>query len=93
MGENQYTKIFNFKSSKDRNTAKKLSKGKLVENRIARRALMLMLRYKGVPQTEIAEKLDVTPKTVGFWENRYNNEGIDGLYDKPGRGRKPSFSP
>ena len=33
------------------------------------------------------------PETVGNWLTRYLAEGVAGLYLRPGRGRKPAFSP
>ena len=33
------------------------------------------------------------PDTVYAWLDRYTAEGIDGLRVRPGRGRKPAFSP
>ena len=33
------------------------------------------------------------PTTVGNWIKRYQAEGVQGLYIRPGRGRKPSFFP
>lgn len=33
------------------------------------------------------------PDTVYRWLARYRAEGIAGLTDRPGRGRKPAFSP
>ena len=33
------------------------------------------------------------PATIYEWVNRYRAEGIAGLKNKPGRGRKPAFSP
>jgi transposase len=33
------------------------------------------------------------PDTVYSWIRRYQAEGLDGLLIKPGRGRKPAFSP
>ena len=33
------------------------------------------------------------PATVWRWIRRYLAEGIAGLDDRPGRGRKPAFSP
>ena len=33
------------------------------------------------------------PDTVYEWVRRYQGEGIEGLRVKPGRGRKPAFSP
>ncbi len=33
------------------------------------------------------------PDTVYSWFHRYNTEGLAGLQVRPGRGRKPAFSP
>jgi hypothetical protein len=33
------------------------------------------------------------PDTVYLWIDRYEAEGVAGLAIRPGRGRKPSFSP
>jgi transposase len=33
------------------------------------------------------------PDSVYSWVHRYQAEGMEGLLIKPGRGRKPSFSP
>lgn len=33
------------------------------------------------------------PETVSKWVDRYEQAGIEGLKVKPGRGRKPVFSP
>ena len=33
------------------------------------------------------------PETVAAWLARYRAEGVAGLTIKPGRGRKPAFSP
>ena len=33
------------------------------------------------------------PATVWRWLVRYQAEGLAGLHDRPGRGRKPAFSP
>ena len=33
------------------------------------------------------------PKSIYRWLNQYEKEGIVGLEIKPGRGRKPAFSP
>ena len=33
------------------------------------------------------------PDTIYAWVRRYKKEGLKGLLIKPGRGRKPAFSP
>jgi transposase len=56
------------------------------KNRFRRlRAVILALRGRTAPQ--IAEALGGGRRTVQQWIARYNAEGIDGLNDKPGRGR------
>jgi transposase len=44
-----------------------------------------------VAQTGLLKRRHKT--TVYEWVERYEAEGIDGLTLRPGRGRKPSFSP
>jgi transposase len=33
------------------------------------------------------------PDTIYEWVDRYKTEGFQGLFIRPGRGRKPAFSP
>jgi transposase len=90
---NQYTSRFYFKSKKDEGEARNLARNNMIENRIALRMRILLLRSEGKTQTETADILTVHRNTVRAWEKRYASEGIKGLYDKPGRGRRPGFSP
>lgn len=56
------------------------------KNRFLRlRAVILALR--GRTAIEIAEALGVGRRTVQQWVARYNAEGVEGLDDRPGRGR------
>jgi len=90
---NQYTSTFSFKSEEDKEEILKLIGSQKLENKIATRARMLLLREEGKRQTEIGELLKVHRNTVRLWEKRYKQKGVKGLYDKPGRGRRPTFSP
>ncbi len=49
------------------------------------RIVILALRGRTAP--EIARALGVSRRTVQSWVARRNDEGIDGLADRPGRGR------
>ena len=93
MGTNQYLNIFRFQNRKERQKILDIVKDQKIENRIATRARMLILREEGKNQTQIGKILKVHRNTVMLWEKRYKAEGIEGLFDKPGRGRKPIFSP
>lgn len=90
---NQYTSLFSFRFKEEKHSLEKLAKDQLIENRLATRARMLLLRAEGKRQMEVANTLMVHRNTVRLWEKRYRAEGMEGLRDKPGRGRRPRFSP
>jgi transposase len=56
------------------------------------RARIISLSWGGLRTTEIAEELGCHPKTVRKRLHRFNAEGIDGLGDRPGAGRKPRIT-
>ena len=56
------------------------------------RASIILLRMKGVSVETVAEELGTTAKRVSTWSKRFENQGLAGLDDKPGRGRRPSIS-
>tara|TARA_R110000868_G_C10604040_1_gene740773 strand:- start:46 stop:561 length:516 start_codon:yes stop_codon:yes gene_type:complete len=47
----------------------------------------------GKPSRELEELYNTSFKQILNWVDRFENEGIDGLRDKGGRGRKPRLSP
>ncbi len=55
------------------------------------RADMILHRLDGVGVEAVAEQLNTTPKRVSLWCVRFEASGLDGLSDKPGRGRKASI--
>ena len=55
------------------------------------RADIVLLRLDGVGVEGVAEQLRTTPKRVSTWAKRFEISGLDGLADRPGRGRKPSI--
>ena len=56
------------------------------------RARIVSLSWKGLRTSRIAEELGCHPKTVRKRLHRFNTEGIDGLGDRPGAGRKPRLT-
>jgi transposase len=56
-----------------------------------RRAEIVLLRLDGIGVTEVAAQLKTTAKCVSKWSRRFEAQGLDGLEDAPGRGRKPSI--
>ena len=55
------------------------------------RAEIILLRLDGVGVEAVAERRKTTPKRVSLWPGRFETSGLEGLDDKPGRGRKPSI--
>lgn len=53
------------------------------------RARIVLLRGEGLKEKDVAEKLGTSITTVSLWSRRFEENGLDGLQDKPGRGRKP----
>lgn len=93
MASNQYINIFKFQSEDEKQKIFDLAKNQKIENRIATRARILILRDEGMSQTQIGKTLKIHRNTVMLWEKRYKQKGEKGLFDKPGRGRRPTFSP
>jgi transposase len=60
------------------------------------RAAALLKIAAGIPAAAVARQGLLRPRqpdTVYLWLDRFEAEGIAGLSLRPGRGRKPAFSP
>lgn len=60
-------------------------------NQVRQRAHCLILAYQGVKPGELMRIFKVSYKTLYNWFNRWELEGMVGLYNKPGRGKKRTF--
>jgi hypothetical protein len=56
------------------------------------RARMILRSWEGLRTTATAQELGCHPPTVRERLVRFNAEGIDGLGDRPGAGRKPRLT-
>jgi hypothetical protein len=56
---------------------------------LARRARMLILLADGVTITAIAATVGLSRRHTYKWIQRFVQEGLEGLVDKPGRGHRP----
>ena len=56
--------------------------------RTIRRAHTLLLAWEGKTDKEIAEVLHCSPLTVAKTRRRFNDRGLNALYDRPRPGRK-----
>ena len=75
----------------DRATLEGVARSATSVQRDVLRARIVLLRMEGVSQAAVAVRLGVSRPTVALWEGRYGALGLEGLTDRPGRGRKPSL--
>jgi transposase len=60
---------------------------------VRQRAHCLILANQGIKVEKLQQIFQVSYKTIYNWFERWESEGMVGLYNKPGRGRKPTFNP
>lgn len=60
---------------------------------MARRYRVILAVAEGMSLVATAREVGMTEKHVRKWLKRFLEDGCEGLGDRPGRGRKPSFSP
>jgi transposase len=77
----------------ERSTLRQRIKSPTTSQRDAMRARIVLLRAEGRKETEVATALGVSVTTVSVWSRRFEQEGLKGLHDRPGRGRKPWLDP
>ena len=56
------------------------------------RARIILARADGSKEEDVAAKIGVSLNTVSLWSKRFEEEGLAGLVDKAGRGRKAFLS-
>ena len=62
------------------------------ESRDKLRANIILLKSEGKTQQQVSDELGIARRTVMKWTDRFFENRLEGLYDAPGRGRKPSVS-
>jgi transposase len=61
-------------------------------HQVRQRAKFLILASQGVKVGELMKIFKISHKTIYNWTNRWELEGMVGLYNKPGRGSKRIFN-
>lgn len=56
------------------------------------RAQSLLLSHQGLSIPQIARLYQVDRRSVSSWIDRWQTQGLVGLYDQPGAGRRPTLS-
>lgn len=60
--------------------------------RDVQRATIVLLRAEGLKIKPIAQQVGCSEDVVTRWLKRFNEGGLAGLEERPGRGRKPTYS-
>ena len=60
---------------------------------LARRSRVILGVAEGLALVQVARLVGMTEKHVRKWTRRFLERRLEGLHDRPGRGRKPVFSP
>src|SRR3954454_12847369 len=61
--------------------------------REVQRARMILYASEGLPDKEVAARLDCHPEIVSRWRRRFCEQRVEGLQDKPRTGRPRRFPP
>ena len=76
-------------SESDRQQLEAVVGSRSLPSGLVRRARIILLSAAGVPNKEIAARLEISEPTVGKWRRRFSEFGLPGLHDelRPGRPR------
>lgn len=61
--------------------------------RLAKRMQMVVLAIEGFTAPAIAMSLGSSRRSCQYWVQQFNERGLEGLLDKPGRGKPPLLTP
>lgn len=73
------------------NKLKRIVSAHTSEQRMVRRAQMILLCAEGKPVKDIATELGERPNTIILWRERFRENRINGLDDKKRQGRPPIY--
>lgn len=76
-------------SQADRDALERIIRMKTSEQRAVLRARIVLLSAAGLADVAVARQTGTNRHTVRLWRKRFSEQGLAGLQDAPGRGRKP----
>jgi putative transposase len=69
-----------------------MSRSRSLPHALVRRAQIILMAADEVPNTVIADKVNLSRAMVGLWRSRFLTQGLMGLYDEPRPGGPRSIS-
>src|ERR1019366_9380262 len=76
---------------RDRAVLEALCRAPMTPQRDVRRACIVLLAASGRSSRSIAATVGVERRVASLWRNRFADQGLDGLKDKPKPGREPIY--
>jgi CRP-like cAMP-binding protein len=88
MAQRRTTSLIIRLTPEERQTLLAWQRAPTIRAGLVRRARMILLLADGVPITDIAATVGLSRRHAYKWIQRFMQEGLAGLEDKPGRGRR-----
>jgi transposase len=79
-------------TDEERHELEKRRRSRTLARRDVERAQIILLRAAGHRPGQIAQALGCDADCVTLWVKRFSEAGLNGLTDRPGRGRKAHYS-
>src|SRR5271163_3795414 len=79
-------------SRKDRQVLEARCRSPVTIQRDLKRARIVLLAGAGRSTRSIAKEVGVQPRIVSLWRNRFADQGLEGLGDKPRPGKEPIYT-
>lgn len=80
-------------TEEERSELRRRIRASTVSKRDSLRAEIVLRCAGGKRQKDVAAELSISVNSVNKWSQRFEADGLDGLKDKPGRGRKSTIAP
>lgn len=91
MGQGSHTQLHVELAAEDRAVLESWQRSTTVQAGLAKRGRIILLLAEGHCVTAISRRVGLARRFVYKWVDRFNRHGVEGLYDKSGRGRKAFF--
>lgn len=78
-------------TDEQRSELNRLASSRTLESRLVDRAKIILMSLDGAQNKDIAQRFGIRPNTVTDIRKRFNDNGIQGLYDQPRSGKPKTY--
>lgn len=79
-------------SDEQRSELTRLASSRTLESRLVDRAKIILMSLEGFQNKDIAQRFAIRPNTVSDIRKRFNEHGVQGLFDKPRSGKPKIYN-